>query len=75
MCVVRAVKSYVLNVSSRRATFSVSLTAWDDDDAIQHVTRWARKARLADDASFSVARPDGTQIDVGDAVKPFLEIG
>ncbi len=71
----RAIKSYVLNVASRRATFSVSFTAWDDDGAVEHVTRWARKARLASDASFKITRPDGSEIDVGDAVRPYLETG
>ena len=71
----RAIKSYVRNAAPRRATFSGSLTAWDADSAGEHVTRWARKARLASDASFRITRPDGSQIDIGDAVRPYLEAG
>lgn len=69
----RIIKSYTLNVSSSRATFSVSLSAWDDDDAIEHVTCWARKARLAGDGTFKLVRADGSEVDVGEAVRPFLE--
>lgn len=71
----RNIKPYVLTVVSYRATFSVSLTAWDDENAIEHVTRWARKARLADDGKFKLTRPNGSEIDVSDAVRPFLESG
>ena len=71
----RTIKPYVLSVSSRRATFSVSLTASDDDGAIEHVTRWARKARLAGESSFRLTRADGTEIDVSEAMRPFPEAG
>lgn len=71
----RTIKSYVFSVTSSSATFSVSLTASDDREAVEHITRWARKARLAGEGSFKLTRTDGSEMDVSEAVRPFLEAG
>ena len=72
--VVRNIKPYVLNVVSQRASFSIRFFAWDDDSAIELTKSWARKARLADQSNFKIVRPDGSDLDVSEVVRPFLEI-
>ena len=49
--------------------------ATSDQGAIEHAVEWARKARLADDSKFTITRSDGSEIDVSEAVKPYLEAG
>lgn len=68
-----ATKTYLMTALSKRSKFCVDFEAADDKAALEHVIKWAKKARLTTDALVHIDRPDGSRINASEAVALYLD--